>query len=606
MADIDIDTDPRTGKEIIRFTAPYMLNQLIKDAGGSWNSKGGSSGFWQAPLTWATCVRARGVFGKDLQVGQRLATWSLEKYETISRAMECRDLTAPVNREWAALEEDSPLRRLYPHQDIGRVFLNLAPESLLADEPGVGKTATLLTGLALSQCLPAIVICPTAVRHNWTLEAAMWLPEATPYEVKGTAVQRTKILAKAATDPTALVVINIEAVRSHSRLAPYGSVSLTACQECDPKGGTPDLTPAKCHRHPKELNQIPFRAFILDEAHRIKEPKSLQTRAVWSVAHGEAIERRWAATGTPIANHPGDLWALLHCISPDQFPGKTKFIDRYCQISPNPFGGIDITGLRSDTKDEFFKIFDPMFRRMTKARVLKFLPPKVRSIRYAEMTPKQAKAYKEMATAYETELGSGWLVAGEGLPPDSVLLIAAGRLVQFSSAHADVYTDADGINRVRLQDPSNKVDALMEILEEYGPDHPLVVCAESRQLIEIASQRLEKENIPHVLITGAQTAEERTRSLAEFQDGKVNLLLFTIKAGGTGLTMTRADTIVFLQRSWSMIDNKQAEDRVHRIGSEQHESVHIIDVVAPGTIEEHQIARIHDKQMLSDEVTRDA
>jgi len=591
MTDIELDIDPKNGSEIIRFTAPFVQNQLIKDAGGTWNAK---ADWWQAPLTWASCIRARAVFGPELQVGQRLATWSVEKYAQISGALKYRDEAGSLDDMVGNLSAHV----LYPHQYQGTNFLAYAPEALIADEMGTGKTATLLSSVDRMEGLPALVVCPTSVRKNWTVEAATWLPEATPYEVRGTATQRAKILAQAATDPTALVVINIEAVRSHSRLAPYGSVSLTACRECSPTGD-PELTPAKCHKHPKELNSIPFRTVLLDEAHRIKDPKSLQTRAVWAVAHGKTVQRRWAATGTPIANHPGDLWSILHCISPDQFPAKTKFIDRYCQVSPNPFGGTDITGLRRDNRDEFFKVFDPMFRRMTKERVLKFLPPKVRSIRYAEMRPAQAKAYKEMATAFATELGSGWLSA----PND---LVAAGRLIQFSSAHADVYVDEEGKTQVTLKDPSNKVDEFMEIVDELGPDHPFVACAESRQLIELTSARLAKEGIPHVLITGAQTADERTRALENFQNGTVNLLLFTIKAGGTGLTMTRADTIVFLQRSWSMIDNKQAEDRVHRIGSEQHSSVHIIDIVAPGTIEEIQIERIHHKQELSNEVTRDA
>lgn len=607
MTDIDIDKDQVRGKYIIRITAPFMQNELIKQVGGMWNPK---ADWWQAPLTWATCVRARAVFGAELMVGRKLAEWATKEYERISNALQWRDVVGDADM---MIGDFSP-RPLYPHQYVGNNFLGYAPEALLGDEMGTGKTATLLSATQRYDGLPAVVVCPTAVRRNWVEEAAMWIPEAVPYEVKGTPVQRGKILAQAATDPKALVVIGIESARLHSRLAPYGSVSLATCQECS-KDGTPGLTPAKCERHPKELNSIDFKTFIIDEAHRLKDPKAKQTRAIWAIAHGKTVRNRWAATGTPVTNHPGDLWSILHCVSPEQFPTKTKYVGRYCLESPNPFGGTDIVGLNRDNKDEFFRILDPMFRRMTKARVLEFLPPKVPSIRYAEMTPKQAKAYKEMATNYETELGSGWLTAGE-IKDDtddkdsSVLLIAAGRLVQFASSYADVYEDADGKTRVKLTDtaqvPSNKIDAFMDILAEHGLEHPLVACAQSRQLIELTSLRLEKAGIAHTLITGAQTADERNRALRDFQEGRVNVLLFTIKAGGTGLTMTRADTIVFLQRSWSMVDNLQAEDRVHRIGSEQHQSIHVIDIVAPGTIEEHQMTRINAKRELAREVTRDA
>ena len=604
MADIEIGYDPRTEPPtpVIRFTAAFMENELIKQAGGSWNPKGANgSGFWQAPLTWATCIRARGVFGSSLHVGLALNDWSTREYHRISQALTVRE--DPGDSDTLT----GIATRMYPHQYQGTTFLAHAPEALLADDMGTGKTATLLSALSRVNGLPAVVVCPVAVRRNWVTEAAEWLPEATPYEVKGTATQRTKILTQAASDPSALVIVNYEAVRSHSRLAPYGSVKLTACRQCD-SSGDPDLTPAKCQRHVKELNQIPFRTFIADEAHRIKDPQSLQTRAVWAVAHNPTVQYRWAATGTPIANHPGDLWGILHCVSPKQFPAKTRYIDRYCQTSFNPFGGMDIIGLRSDTKDEFFKIFHPMFRRMRKEKILPFLPPKVYSIRYSEMTPKQAKAYKEMENTFTAELGEDWLTA-----PDH--LTASGRLMQFASAHAEMYEKTvrvrqpDGTMQdeiqpaVRLLSPSNKVNTFMEIVEELGKDYPFVACAQSRQLIEMASQQLSKENIPHVLITGAQTSEERVKALEDFQTGKVNILLFTIQAGGTGLTMTRADTMIRLQRSWSMIDDKQAEDRIHRIGSERHSSVHIIDIIAPGTIEERQVEAIQHKQNMSDEVT---
>jgi SNF2 family DNA or RNA helicase len=155
-----------------------------------------------------------------------------------------------------------------------------------------------------------------------------------------------------------------------------------------------------------------------------------------------------------------------------------------------------------------------------------------------------------------------------------------------------------------LTEPSPKLDELEAIFDEM-PDKPIIVCAESRQLIDLASIRLSKRKIPHGLITGTVNEFERQRVLREFQAGRLQALLFTVKAGGVGLTMTAADTIVFLQRSWSMIDNKQAEDRAHRIGSERHESIHVIDIVARDTVEEGQIARLTEKFMRLQEIARD-
>src|SRR5690606_1984135 len=134
---------------------------------------------------------------------------------------------------------------------------------------------------------------------------------------------------------------------------------------------------------------------------------------------------------------------------------------------------------------------------------------------------------------------------------------------------------------------------------------PLVVAALSRQLIELGSARLEKAGVTHAMITGAVGEYDRRRNLDLFQAGRIPVLLVTIGAGGEGLTMTAADTILFLQRSWSVIQNLQMEDRVHRIGSEVHEAIHVIDVITENTIEEDQIVRVHEKLRRLEEIRRD-
>ncbi len=172
--------------------------------------------------------------------------------------------------------------------------------------------------------------------------------------------------------------------------------------------------------------------------------------------------------------------------------------------------------------------------------------------------------------------------------------------MQFSSSYAEVNEQGE----VRLTEPSSKIDALIEIIDELGGKQ-LVVAAESRQLIELACRRLDKHSITWRAVTGGQSEDQRRQAVAEFQDGKARVMLFTIKAGGTGITLTAADTIVFLQRSWSMLENKQAEDRVHRIGSERHENVEIIDLIAPGTVEEAQVVRLWQKSARLEEIVRD-
>jgi SNF2 family DNA or RNA helicase len=127
----------------------------------------------------------------------------------------------------------------------------------------------------------------------------------------------------------------------------------------------------------------------------------------------------------------------------------------------------------------------------------------------------------------------------------------------------------------------------------------------SRQLIELLSARLQKEGIPHGLITGAQDADERQKSIDDFQNGKTKWILFTAQAGGVGVTLTAARRLVMLQRPWSLVDYRQALDRVHRIGSEIHDSIIITDYVTEGSIEERVIEALDVKSDNFDEIVKD-
>jgi SNF2 family DNA or RNA helicase len=163
------------------------------------------------------------------------------------------------------------------------------------------------------------------------------------------------------------------------------------------------------------------------------------------------------------------------------------------------------------------------------------------------------------------------------------------------------YATAD----LRLTAPSAKVDDLVDLLEEMGPDEPLVVAAVSRQLIELAAERLKKLKIPFGLITGAQSQFERDQAVQLFQKGAIRVVMLTLGAGAEGITLTRSRTMLFMQTSYSEVQNAQARDRVHRIGSERHDAIRIIEQITPGTIEERRRELLATKQMRMEEVVRD-
>lgn len=404
------------------------------------------------------------------------------------------------------------------------------------------------------------------------------------------------------------MIINIESVRLFSRLAPYGSVKLVRCRECDPKHGDEGITATRCHVHRKELNDMRFRTVILDEAHRVKAPAAQQTRAIWQVAHQAGVEYRWALTGTPIANHPGDLWSIMHFVAPDEYPTKSAFYDRYCLTAWNAFGSMEVVGIRPDTRDELFRGLDPRFRRMLKAVVLPQLPPKVRQVRYVDMTTAQARMYRELGDRLVTRTPDGELfVAKDHLSAHTRLHQLAATSVKITKPDAD---DVDTW-QVTMCEPSPKLDALEEVLDELGVTTngfmgpPILVAAEHKQLINLATKRLDKLGVRYGLITGDVSPFDRQKVLDALRERRIKVLLFTSKAGGVGMDMSASDTLINLQRSWSLVDERQKEDRNHRIGSEQHESVRIIDIITRDTIEVSQVDKLHEKLQRLEEITRD-
>jgi len=562
---------------------------------------------WTLPKSYAACIVLRELFGDRIVVEPELAAWARSERARRDEVLSLREALSIDGTSEFANDHDADL---FPFQIPGRDFLVKARLVLLGDHMGTGKTFQTLAGIravdSIGDAYPALVVCPNSLKRNWEREIKRWLPEANPFVIQGSAAKRRVQITEAAETDNAIIIVNIEAMKIHSRLSPYGSTRLKRCMECETKTqpGTPDLKESACEVHEKELNRIPFRVCVLDEAHRVKDPNAMQTRAIWNVFHGPTVEYRWALTGTPVANHPGDLWSIMHAVDPLTWPAKSAFIDRYAQLEYSHFGPMQIVGLNQEHKEEFFKILDPHFRRMIKADVLKQLPDKVFMRRDVEMSPKQAKAYKDIAEQLVTVLEDGTVLVANGN------LAGATRLLQFASAYCEVdhgeTPDDPATWLVSLTDSpkSSKIDELMSIIED-NPGKPLVIAAEHRQLIDLAAARMTDAGIPFARVTGGISADERDAAVQAFQDGKIDYILFTYKAGGVGLNLTRADTMVRLQRSWSLIDNNQGVDRIHRIGSEVHEKVTIIDLVAADTIEETQLERLYEKAERLEEIVRD-
>lgn len=574
----------------ISVLAPYAQKELIKAIPGSrWTKEYGQ---WTVPLSWSSCMALRGTFGASLSIGPTLNAWAAEYRRTrIEPAMALRELLdAPGDPD------------LYPHQRADVAFLTTARRALLGNEPGTGKTAstvraamTLLRDQDVNP-FPLLVVTPNTVKRGWRREFGRWWPGIQVTIVSGTALQRRKQLAT----PSHVYVMNWESLRSHSRLAPYGSVELVRCRACG--GEDESISATRCEVHLRELNEMSFTTVVADEAHRAKDPKSKQTRALWA-ATGDA-EYRWALTGTPIANDASDLWPILHWIDPVEWPSKTKWMDLYVDTMYNAFGGLVIAGIKAEREAEFRATFEPRFRRVQKSLVLKHLPPIVPERRDVEMTSKQVKAYNQMRDELRAEVEGGMLTARDTLQRTL-------RLLQLASSYGEIdvvpHPSKPGEFKeiLRLTEPSSKIDAFMEDIPDFG-DQSVIVFAVSKQLINLLSARMTKAKIKHGLITGDQEEYERDQHILDFQAGRTKFILCTIAAGGTGITLSRAGIMAFLQRSWSLIEQTQAEERAQRPGAEKwSSSILKIDYVTPGTAETAVINALAGKGEALEDIVRD-
>lgn len=580
---------------VIALESDYDLRDRdrIKELPGArYNMKTG----WTVPLTWATCQQLRGVFGNELAVGPDLTTWSVQEFgKKVGPAMSLRDameLTEPdpIIERWRTSGETKPL---YPFQEAGVKFLVTTKYAYLCDEMGTGKTIQAASALrymaeAGDEPFPALIVVKASLLIGWKRELAKWLPGRSVAVVKGSAAERRKILE----EKHDVYLITPRILMSHSRLAPYGSMRLRRCHVCDKSlVDAKEFSQAKCEHCKKEANLIPWHTIIVDEAHMLQDPKAKQTRAVWA-ARTEATKAVFLMTGTPISSAPHNMWTGLHMLYPEAFSNRDKYITRYCATSYNPFGGVNIIGLNPMYKDEFFRIIDPMMRRMPKEAVLPFLPKKNYIRRYLDMPAKQAKAYAQMKKGLMAALDGGTLLAENGLTQ-------ATRLDQMAQACLEIVGD-----EIKMLGPSSKMEGLLELLEDMG-DEPLVVFSQHRELADLALQVLTDRKISHTEIVGGLTPDQVDKAVQDFQTGKVRVIVCTTGAGAVGLTLTRAGTIAFLQRPWSMIASKQSEDRVHRIGSEIHDKITVVDLISTGTTDEKKLRMLADKGDRMEEILRD-
>ncbi|MGE4164283.1 MAG: SNF2-related protein, partial [Vicinamibacterales bacterium] len=214
----------------ITVEAEWRHRDLLKGIpGAKWRQELGPQGMWTVPLSWSSCLALRSTFGTELVVGENLQLWAKE--QKTNRVDPCLWLRDQVDYK------GDP--KLFGWQRSGLEFILYGKQVIIADDPGAGKTATTIRGLARLQqvhdlghplgepVFPVLVVCPNSMKRTWKREFETWWPGLKVNVVSGTAAKRRKLLEEKAH----VYVINFESVKGHSRLASYGSVALTKCQE---------------------------------------------------------------------------------------------------------------------------------------------------------------------------------------------------------------------------------------------------------------------------------------------------------------------------------------------------------------------------------------
>ncbi len=438
--------------------------------------------------------------------------------------------------------------RLRPYQVDGALWLAKRAAAglggLLADEMGLGKTVqalAMIEALRLSGDLrPALVVCPSSLVWNWQREAERFLPDLA-------------VLPLAGADRAANFV----------RIPEHGLVVTSY---------------ALLRRDVDAYRSYDFCTIILDEAQHIKNPDSQNAKAAIQLRGGS----RFILTGTPVENALSDLWSLFEFLLPGYLGNRKDFRERY----EAPLLG---TG-SPDLRERLARRLAPYVLRRLKSEILTDLPPKLEQILEIELTPRQKAAYTEIQSAARDQVDALREKSGDGAARMRVLT-ALLRLRQASCDLRLVHPDL-----VDATDVSAKLDALRELLAEaMDGGHRVLVFSQFTSMLDKIGTALEEDTINFCRLDGS--TRDRQAVVERFQsDSSIPVFLISLKAGGVGLNLTAADTVIHFDPWWNPAVEAQATDRAHRIG--QTQVVTSIKLIAKDTVEQRVLALQEKKRAL--------
>jgi len=403
---------------------------------------------------------------------------------------------------------------------------------ILADEMGLGKTLqalTFLEGLKSGESGGvSLIVCPSSLVQNWVREAAKFTP--------------------------GLRVMALDGPERHARMAGLAEIDMAITSY-------PLL-----RRDAERYGGIEFRAIILDEAQHIKNPDTQNAQA----AMGLKARHRLVLTGTPLENSVRDLWSIMNFVMPGYLGSRADFKERYEQ----PI----VQGEAGAVKSRLGKRIRPFLLRRTKREVYKELPEKLEQVVYCTMTAQQTEVYEKLLRESRRQITE--LTGVKDRNKGRMLMLTA--LLRLRQACCDLRLL--GMPELKQEEASAKLELLDELLREaIDGGHRVLIFSQFVTMLQLMKTALDAEEIPYCYLDG-QT-KERMRVVDRFQDDpQVPVFLISLKAGGVGLNLTGADTVVHFDPWWNPAVEAQATDRAHRIGQEK--VVTAYKLITRGTVEE--------------------
>jgi len=428
---------------------------------------------------------------------------------------------------------------LRPYQHAGvRWLCRLAhwgAGAILADEMGLGKTVQTLAVLCHRASLgPALVVAPTSVVPNWLAETARFAPELTVCDLRGPAARA--------------------ALGSGARIPAAGELWVTSYAIATLEAET--------------LARHRFATLIVDEAQAVKNATTDRARALRDLS----AEWRLALTGTPIENRLSELWSILRVTSPGLLGSWEQFRARYA-VPIEKFGD-------DGRRQALAALLRPFVLRRTKNEVARDLPDRTEVVRSIRLSADERALYEELRRATLEDLARAKARTNAERDASNmrfVLLASLTRLRQLCCHPRLVYPDSAA--------GSSKTAYLLELLGELREGgHKVLVFSQFRSLLELLAPRLVQQGHRVLVLDGTTPADARERRIAAFQAGEADVFLISLKAGGFGLNLTAADTVIHMDPWWNPAVEDQATARAHRIG--QAKPVTAIRLVARETVEE--------------------